>query len=120
MPPPLCGPWIGECAEIRCSDVPARSLDEFKRYVESYTGPSLRFLDPHFKLSAPVRLAHRGQRDIARYLLNYMGRDRRYGGTCTGGGRSVSAARRGYIIIDTIYPVPPLYRSVSAARRLMD
>jgi hypothetical protein len=40
--------------------------------------PPGRFVDAHFPLSSPVRLFHRSQADIARYLLNYMGRDRRY------------------------------------------
>ena len=107
-------------AEIRCSDVPATSLQQFKDYVAKYSGgPKGRFLDPHFTHSSPVRLYHRSQAhdgyvtvirllpdryigglgrhegtvassvhashalhalqaDMARYLLNYMGRDRRY------------------------------------------
>ena len=59
----------------------AASLDEFKQYVSKYTGNTKgvgRFLDPHFSHSAPVRLYHRTAADVARYLLNYMGRDRRY------------------------------------------
>ena len=78
MPTDMIAPYKGEFAEIRCSDVPATNLDEFKSYVQSYVGDGLRFLDPHFSLSAPVRLSHRSEADVARYLLNYMGRDRRY------------------------------------------
>ena len=37
-----------------------------------------RFLDPHFIASGTVRIFSRKQTDIQRYLLNYMGRDRRY------------------------------------------
>ena len=37
-----------------------------------------RFIDVQFVHSGPVRLYHRRQADIARYLLNYSGRDRRY------------------------------------------
>jgi hypothetical protein len=71
-------PWRGELAEIRCSDVEARTLDEFKAYVEKYTGPQHRFLDVHYTHSQDVRIYHNAQEDVARYLLNYMGRDRRY------------------------------------------
>jgi hypothetical protein len=71
-------PWRGELAEIRCSDVEARTLDEFKTYVEKYTGPQHRFLDVHYTHSQDVRIYHNAQEDVARYLLNYMGRDRRY------------------------------------------
>jgi hypothetical protein len=54
--------------------------DAPSRYIAKYTGnmPPGRFVDAHFPLSSPVRLFHRSQADIARYLLNYMGRDRRY------------------------------------------
>ena len=58
--------------------MPAANLAEFQAYLAKYTGPALRFLDPQVTHSAPVRLSHRSQEDIARYLLNYMGRDRRY------------------------------------------
>ena len=50
----------------------------FKSFVGQYTGSELRFKDVHYIASAPVRLYHRKQTDIQRYLLNYMGRDRRY------------------------------------------
>jgi len=78
MPAHMIAPWKGEFAEIRCSDVPAKNLNEFSAFIAKYTGPRLRFIDPHFSHSGPVRLYHRSQEDIARYLLNYMGRDRRY------------------------------------------
>lgn len=78
MPPSMIMPWKGQFAEIRVHDVAARTLDEFKAYVESYTGPELRFLDVNYIMSADVRLFHRRQTDVQRYLLNYMGRDRRY------------------------------------------
>ena len=61
--------------------LPFTSLPCIRRYVAKYTGNERgkgRFLDPHFSHSAPVRLFHRSQPDIVRYLLNYMGRDRRY------------------------------------------
>ena len=78
FPARMVAPWKGDLAEIRCCDVRARSLDEFKSYMASHTGPEKRFLDPQFPHSAEVRLYHCGAADIARYLLNYMGRDRRY------------------------------------------
>jgi|TARA_B100000780_G_C21086403_1_gene437694 hypothetical protein len=71
-------PWKGKYAEIRINDVDVKNLDEFKTYVSQYTGTELRFLDVHYIASAPVRLFARKQTDIQRYLLNYMGRDRRY------------------------------------------
>jgi len=78
MPPVLVAPFNVKLAEIRCLDLPAKSLDEFKEYVQSFTGASKRFLDPHYQHSGPVRLFHRTQEDIMRYVLNYMARDRIY------------------------------------------
>ena len=79
LPACMVLPFRGELAEIRCTDVPATSLDDFKQYVARHSGNQHgRFVDPHFSLSSPVRLYHRSQQDMARYLLNYMGRDRRY------------------------------------------
>jgi hypothetical protein len=79
MPPTMIMPWKGQFAEIRVHDVEARNLEEFKAFVDAYTGPELRFLDPHVAtVSSPVRLHHRRQTDVQQYLLNYMGRDRRY------------------------------------------
>lgn len=78
FPPWMIMPWKGQFAEIRVHDVTAKDLDEFKQYVASYTGNELRFRDVHYTFSAPVRLSGRSQADIQRYLLNYMGRDRRY------------------------------------------
>eukprot|EP00939_MAST-03C_sp_MAST-3C-sp1_P001198 g1198.t1 len=86
MPPEMIMPWKGMFAEIRCADVEAKNIDEFKAYVRKYEGTfteempggTLRFLDADFTHSNDVRLWHRSQEDIMRYLLNYMGRDRRY------------------------------------------
>lgn len=78
LPATMVAPWKGDLAEIRCVDVYARGLDEFKRYCAKYTGADQRFLDPQFVHSSPVRLAHRSADDIGRYLINYMSRDRRY------------------------------------------
>ena len=80
LPPDMVAPWKGEYAEVRCSDVPAKTLDEFKEHMCRYEGKGkdARFVDVHYVHSGPVRLYHRSQADIARYLLNYSGRDRRY------------------------------------------
>jgi len=78
MPPCMLMPWKMNLAEIRCSDVEARSLTEFQHYVSTYTGPGQRFIDPHFQHSGPVRLGNRSQLDIARYLLNYLAHDQRF------------------------------------------
>ena len=74
----MIAPWKGKYAEIRVNDIHVKSLKEFKMFVNTYTGTELRFLDVHYIASAPVRLFSRRQTDIQRYLLNYMGRDRRY------------------------------------------
>jgi len=78
MPPCMIMPWKTDLAEIRCSDVEARSFTEFQHYVSAYIGPSKRFVDPHFQHSGPVRLCNRSQLDIARYLLNYLAHDQRF------------------------------------------
>jgi hypothetical protein len=78
LPPCMIMPWKGQFAEIRVHDVAAKTLGEFKQFVASYTGTELRFRDVHYTMSAPVRLSARAQTDVMRYLLNYMGRDRRY------------------------------------------
>lgn len=78
MPPSMIMPWKGKFAEIRVHDIACKNLEEFKLYVDSYTGTEQRFLDPHFITSGTVRLSARKQTEVQRYLLNYMGRDRRY------------------------------------------
>lgn len=78
MPTAMVVPWKGEFAEIRCTDIVAKNLDEFKIYVDSYIGNDKRFLDPNWSFSAPARLSFRKQSDIVRYLINYRGRDNRY------------------------------------------
>ena len=78
MPACMIAPWKGECAEIRCVDVEARTLSEFKAYVAKHEGHDRRFVDPHFTHTGPVRLMHRSQSDLARYLVNYIRRDPRY------------------------------------------
>jgi hypothetical protein len=66
-------------AEIRCYDVPAKSLDEFKVFVLKYKGNHQRFIDPQFHFSHPVRLTFRSKAQIAQYLINYITRDSTYG-----------------------------------------
>jgi len=43
-----------------------------------YSGPSERFFVPDIVETAPVRLAHRSQAHLARYLINYVGNDPSY------------------------------------------
>lgn len=78
FPPCMISPWNTTHSEIRCLDVTARNLDEFKEFIAKYTGPKLRFLDPQYTHSNDVRLCYRSKKDIARYLLNYIGRSRQY------------------------------------------
>merc|ERR1712060_729120 len=78
-----CSPRRGEIAEIRCSDIKAKNLDEFKAYMAKYElgtwgDTPARFIDVNYDHTGRVRLFHRKQSDIMRHLLNYMGRDRRY------------------------------------------
>merc|ERR1712217_438532 len=42
-------PWLAELAEVRCSDVPARSFEEFKKYIDDQSGPGKYFLDNSFQ-----------------------------------------------------------------------
>ena len=74
----MVAPWTWSHSEIRCLDVEARSLAEFKEFIWQYTGHEHRFVDPRFTHSHDVRLSFRGKSHICRYLLNYIGRDVRY------------------------------------------
>jgi len=78
MPACMVMPWRDDLAEIRCSDVQARNLDEFKSYVARYTGHQHRFVDPRFSFSGPVRLNKRSQLDVMEYLYSYMAHERRF------------------------------------------
>lgn len=78
VPKRMVAPWSWEYAEIRCQDVEAKNLLEFKKYIWKYTGHVHRFVDPKFTHSHDVRLSFRSKDHITRYLLNYIGRDRRY------------------------------------------
>mmetsp|Transcript_4389 Transcript_4389/g.6500 ORF Transcript_4389/g.6500 Transcript_4389/m.6500 type:complete len:597 (+) Transcript_4389:75-1865(+) len=79
MPPCMIQPWTTHMSEIRCFDLPhSRNIDEFKEYVKRYTGPKLRFIDPHWTHSNRVRLCYRTKMHIARYLWNYIRRNPQY------------------------------------------
>ena len=78
LPRRMVAPWSWSHAEIRCLDVEARSIAEFKEFIWQYAGHEHRFVDPRFTHSHDVRLTFRAKSHICRYLLNYMGRDRRY------------------------------------------
>ena len=69
------GPWNVNRSEIRAIDIPVKSADEFKAYLAQHTD---RFIDPHVKESKEVCVPERGQKDIARYLLNYIKRNPSY------------------------------------------
>lgn len=78
LPARMVGPWMGQFAEIRCADVKAKNIEEFKAYMQEFTGPQLRFLAPEVVDSQPIRLSHNSQDDIMQYLINYITRDRAY------------------------------------------
>lgn len=72
MPVELKMPWRSSMSEVRLLDVPHTSLADFQSYLAKYNGPKGRFLDPTIVASADVRLSHRSQADIFRYVLNYV------------------------------------------------
>lgn len=78
LPSEMIGPWLTNSSEVRCFDVQARSLDEFKAFVEKYEGKASRFVDPHYTFSHVARLSYRTKKNVAQYLLNYTGRDCTY------------------------------------------
>jgi len=78
MPPELISPWLMTAAEIRCYDVKVKNLDEMKAYIDEYTGPDKRFLDPQYTFSHPARLTYCSRSNIAQYLINYISRDCSY------------------------------------------
>ena len=66
-------------AEIRAIDMPGIATgDDFLGYLQKYEGRDKRFLDPKIHESSDVRISHRGQGDIMRYLSNYILADARY------------------------------------------
>lgn len=78
FPASMVMPWKGEFCEVRCADVKSKNGEEFKEFLQKYTGPQLRFLAPDHISSADIRVSHNKQSDILRALLNYTARDRRY------------------------------------------
>lgn len=78
LPGCMKAPWVSKRAEIRVLDVPARSKDEFREWMQKHTGRSGRFLEPAIVHSAPVLLSHRTQADVFRFLLNYVRRNGQY------------------------------------------
>ena len=69
MPAELKAPWKDTRAEIRCIDMPGiASADDFLGYLHKYEGRDKRFLDPKIHESSDVRISHRGQGHIMRYL----------------------------------------------------
>lgn len=78
MPDELIGPWITTATEMRCFDVPARNLEEFKEYLNRHEGNKGRFIDPQVTFSHPARITFRTKQHVAQYLLNYVGRDCSY------------------------------------------
>lgn len=75
LPPEMISPWLTTAAELRCYDVEAKNLDEMKEFINQYTGPKKRFIDPRYTFSHPARLSYRSRSNIAHYLVNYIGRD---------------------------------------------
>ncbi len=78
LPPEMICPWRTNKSEIRCYDVKARTLEEFKDFVTRYRGSDQRFVDPQFSFSHPARLTFRSKVHIAQYLVNYILRDSSY------------------------------------------
>lgn len=78
MPAEMILPWRTNLAEIRCYDVEAKNLDEFRSYMKKYEGNHQRFIDPRVSFSHPARLTFRSKSHIAQYLLNYITRDASY------------------------------------------
>lgn len=84
MAPGMKVPWDVSRAEIRVTDVAARSVDEFRAYLDEHSEKSglpvgkQRFIEPTVAESADVRLMHRSQADIMRYLVSYIRRRGQY------------------------------------------
>jgi hypothetical protein len=78
LPPDMLSPWLTSRSEVRCYDIPIKSLDEFRTYMSQYEGYGKRFLDPRFTFSHPARLSFRSKTQVAQYLINYIMRDSSY------------------------------------------
>ena len=73
FPNEMICPWLSRASELRCFDVQARNLDEFKEFVAKH-GKN-RFVDARFTFSHRARLSYRSKENVAQYLLNYTTRD---------------------------------------------
>mmetsp|Transcript_61857 Transcript_61857/g.102715 ORF Transcript_61857/g.102715 Transcript_61857/m.102715 type:complete len:253 (-) Transcript_61857:247-1005(-) len=80
MPDGMKAPWREDLCELRATDHPAHSVEEFSAYLDEYTGtrPTDRFLDPSIVSSHDVCLSLRGLADVMQYMINYAGADRSY------------------------------------------
>lgn len=78
FPAGMKAPWVPSRSEVRVLDVPARNVAEFQAYLQEFTGPKKRFMEPNVSQSAKVALSYRSQADLFRYLINYMARNPRY------------------------------------------
>merc|ERR1712137_1024330 len=84
MPKEMKGPWRNNLAELRITDMPARNQEEFEAYLHKYSEKGemkeqdWRFIEPSVFASNKVRISHRTQADIFRYILNYIQRNDRY------------------------------------------
>jgi len=102
----MIAPWLTCSAEIRCYDVKAKNLDEFKAYVGKYEGS--RFVDPQFTFSHRARLSYRSKKNIAQYCLNYTGRDCSYDqlkANCQTFAADLTAYLAGKKSVDPFHPV---------------
>lgn len=83
FPPEMICPWRMTQSEIRCYDVPAKNLNEFRTFMSQYNeaAPTTerRFTDVRYTFSHPARLTFRSKVHVAQYLLNYILRDSSYG-----------------------------------------
>jgi hypothetical protein len=78
LPLEMICPWRSSQSEVRCYDIPVKSLEEFRAYMAKYEGYGGRFLDPRFTFSHSARLTFRSKTHVAQYLLNYIMRDSSY------------------------------------------
>ena len=78
FPPELVMPWKNTLSELRCTDVPAKNLDEFLVFMSRHTDKDKRFLDVQTTFSHAVRLTFCSKEQIAQYLINYIRRGRTY------------------------------------------
>ncbi|CAB9525176.1 expressed unknown protein [Seminavis robusta] len=78
FPPEMVAPWLTDIAEIRCSDVEATSLEEFKAYLVKYEQCNKRFFDIQHTFSSHSAARQVSKKDIAEYLVNYIRGDPSY------------------------------------------